>query len=174
MKKIFLTLFMSFAILSCETSTQADSDYPVVIDETELVELINSQYEAMNSGDIESVVGMYSDTAMWSFPNGVNMEGKDQIQAMLETTTNIWNISAGEDTNYLAMKGTDTNEEGEEFDFHILLSWGPQTFSNDDTSITVPYHSATFFVGEDKKIQWTGAFYDRTKFVEAYDEDPIK
>jgi hypothetical protein len=117
---------------------------------------------------------MYSDTAMWSFPNGVNMEGKDQIQAMLETTTNIWNISAGEDTNYLAMKGTDTNEEGEEFDFHILLSWGPQTFSNDDTSITVPYHSATFFVGEDKKIQWTGAFYDRTKFVEAYDEDPIK
>ena len=72
------------------------------------------------------------------------------------------------------MKGTDTNEEGQEFDFHILLSWGPQTFSNDDTSITVPYHSATFFVGEDKKIQWTGAFYDRTKFVEAYDEDPIK
>ena len=174
MKKIFLTLFMSFAILSCETPAQADSDYPVVIDETELVELINSQYDAMNSGDIESVVGMYSDTAMWSFPNGVNMEGKDQIQAMLETTTNIWNISSGEDTNYLAMKGTDTNEEGEEFDFHILLSWGPQTFSNDDTSITVPYHSATFFVGEDKKIQWTGAFYDRTKFVEAYDEDPIK
>ena len=47
-------------------------------------------------------------------------------------------------------------------------------FANDDTSITVPYHSATFFVGEDKKIQWTGAFYDRTKFVEAYDVDPIK
>ena len=66
------------------------------------------------------------------------------------------------------------SENGEEFDFHILLSWGPQTFANDDTSITVPYHNATFFVGEDKKIQWTGAFYDRTKFVEAYDEDPIK
>ena len=174
MKKIFLTLLMGFAILSCETPAQADSDYPVVIDETELVELINSQYEAMNSGDIESVMNLYSDTAMWSFPNEVNMEGKDQIKAMLETTTGIWKISSGEDTNYLAMKGKDTNENGEEFDFNILLSWGPQTFSNDDTSITVPYHSATFFVGEDKKIQWTGAFYDRTKFVEAYDEDPIK
>ena len=102
------------------------------------------------------------------------MEGKDQIKAMLETTTGIWKISSGEDTNYIAMKGTDTDENGEEFDFHILLSWGPQTFANDETSITVPYHNATFFVGEDKKIQWTGAFYDRTKFVEAYDEDPIK
>ena len=152
MKKIFLTLLMGFAILSCETPAQADSDYPVVIDETELVELINSQYEAMNSGDIESVMNLYSDTAMWSFPNGVNMEGKDQIKAMLETTTGIWKISSGEDTNYLAMKGKDTNENGEEFDFNILLSWGPQTFSNDDTSITVPYHSATFFVGEDKKL----------------------
>ena len=49
MKKIFLTLILSFAILSCETPAQADSDYPVVIDETELVELINSQYDAMNS-----------------------------------------------------------------------------------------------------------------------------
>ena len=37
---------------------------------------------------------------MWSFPNGVNMEGKDQIKAMLETTTGIWQISSGEDTNY--------------------------------------------------------------------------
>ncbi|GIS01316.1 MAG: hypothetical protein CM15mP102_21360 [Flavobacteriales bacterium] len=45
---------MSFAILSCETPAQTDSDYPVVIDETELVELINSQYDAMNSGGIES------------------------------------------------------------------------------------------------------------------------
>ena len=174
MKKIILTLILSFAIISCETPTQANSDYPIVIDETELVELVNSQYEAMNSGNIESVMDLYSDTAMWSFPNGVNMEGKDQIKAMLETTTGIWQISSGEDTNYIAMKGTDTDENGEEFDFHILLSWGPQTFTNDDTSITVPYHNATFFVGEDKKIQWTGAFYDRTKFVEAYDEDPIK
>ena len=40
MKKIFLTLLMSFAILSCETTAQADSDYPIVIDETELVELM--------------------------------------------------------------------------------------------------------------------------------------
>ena len=174
MKNIYIILLLSFAIFSCETPTQANSDYPVVIDETELVALQNSQYESMNSGDIESVMDLYSDTAMWSFPNGVNMEGKDQIKSMLETTTGIWNISSGEDTNYIAMKGKDTNEDGEEFDFHILLSWGPQTFSNDDTSITVPYHSATFFVGEDKKIQWTGAFYDRTKFVEAYDEDPIK
>ena len=87
MKKIILTLILSFAIISCETPTQANSDYPIVIDETELVELVNSQYEAMNSGNIESVMDLYSDTAMWSFPNGVNMEGKDQIKAMLETTT---------------------------------------------------------------------------------------
>ena len=44
MKKIILTLILSFAIISCETPTQADSNYPVVIDETELVELLNSQY----------------------------------------------------------------------------------------------------------------------------------
>ena len=175
MKKIFLTLLLSFAIISCENNqSDVSSDYPTIIVESELVELTNKQYEAMNSGDIESVVDMYADDAMWSFPNGVNMEGKDAIRDMLESTTSIWNITSGDDTNYMAMKGTDTNEDGEEFEFHVLLSWGPQTFANDDTSITVPYHSATFFVGEDKKIQWTGAFYDRTKFVEAYDVDPIK
>ena len=72
------------------------------------------------------------------------------------------------------MTATDTNDEGEEVDFLILLSWVAQTFSIDDTSIRVPYHNATFFVGEDTKIQWTGAFYDRPIFVEVYDEDPIK
>lgn len=36
MKKIILILILSFAIINCETPTQANSDYPVVIDETEL------------------------------------------------------------------------------------------------------------------------------------------
>ena len=105
MKKILLTLLLSFAIISCETNqSDVSSDYPTIIDESELVELTNMQYEAMNSGDIESVVDMYADDAMWSFPNGVNMEGKEAIKGMLESTTSMWNISSGEDTNYMAMK----------------------------------------------------------------------
>ena len=65
MKKIFLTLLLSFAIISCENNqSDVSSDYPTIIDESELVELTNKQYEAMNSGDIESVVDMYADDAV--------------------------------------------------------------------------------------------------------------
>ena len=126
-------------------------------------------YEAMNSDDIESVLDFYADEAAWSFPNGVNIEGKEAIGEMLSTTTAIWDIARAEGTNYLALEGT--NESGE--DFKVLLSWGGQTFSNDDTSITVPYHNILFFT-DDNKIGWNAGFYDRTQFVEAYDEDPIK
>ena len=170
MKKIFLTLILSFAILSCETpKEEANSDLPTVIDDTELVAIADAMYEAMNSDDVDSVLNFYADEASWSFPNGVNIEGKEAIGQMLATTTSIWNITREEGTNYLALEGT--NESGE--DFKVLLSWGGQTFSNDDTSITVPYHNILFFT-DDNKIGWNAGFYDRTKFVEAYDEDPIK
>ena len=170
MKKIFLTLFISFAILSCETTNeQVNSDLPTVVDETELVAIADAMYEAMNSDDVESVLDFYADEAAWSFPNGVNIEGKEAIGEMLSTTTSIWDIARAEGTNYLALEGT--NESGE--DFKVLLSWGGQTFSNDDTSITVPYHNILFFT-DDNKIGWNAGFYDRTQFVEAYDEDPIK
>ena len=170
MKKIFLTLFISFAILSCETTNeQVNSDLPTVVDETELVAIADAMYEAMNSDDVESVLDFYADESAWSFPNGVNIEGKEAIGEMLSTTTAIWDIARAEGTNYLALEGT--NESGE--DFKVLLSWGGQTFSNDDTSITVPYHNILFFT-DDIKIGWNAGFYDRTQFVEAYDEDPIK
>ena len=170
MKKIFLTLFISFAILSCETTNeQVNSDLPTVVDETELVAIADAMYEAMNSDDVESVLDFYADEAAWSFPNGVNIEGKEAIGEMLSTTTAIWDIARAEGTNYLALEGT--NESGE--DFKVLLSWGGQTFSNDDTSITVPYHNILFFT-DDNNIGWNAGFYDRTQFVEAYDEDPIK
>ena len=170
MKKIFLTLFISFAILSCETTNeQVNSDLPTVVDETELVAIADAMYEAMNSDDVESVLDFYADEAAWSFPNGVNIEGKEAIGEMLSTTTAIWDIARAEGTNYLALEGT--YESGE--DFKVLLSWGGQTFSNDDTSITVPYHNILFFT-DDNKIGWNAGFYDRTQFVEAYDEDPIK
>ena len=170
MKKIFLTLFISFAILSCETTNeQVNSDLPTVVDETELVAIADAMYEAMNSDDVESVLDFYADEAAWSFPNGVNIEGKEAIGEMLSTTTAIWDIARAEGTNYLALEGT--NDSGE--DFKVLLSWGGQTFSNDDTSITVPYHNILFFT-DDNKIGWNAGFYDRTQFVEAYDEDPIK
>ena len=170
MKKIFLTLFISFAILSCETTNeQVISDVPTVVDESELVSFDDAIYEAMNSDDVESVLDFYADESAWSFPNGVNIEGKEAIGEMLSTTTAIWDIARAEGTNYLALEGT--NESGE--DFKVLLSWGGQTFSNDDTSITVPYHNILFFT-DDNKIGWNAGFYDRTQFVEAYDEDPIK
>ena len=175
MKKIILTIILSFAILSCETPTdEATSDLPTVIDETELVAIADAMYEAMDSDNVESVLDFYADEAAWSFPNGVNIEGKDAISEMLKTTTAIWDIKREEGTNYIAMKGSDTNDAGEVEEFKILLSWGGQTFSNDDTSITVPYHQVLVFFGEDNKIGWNAGFYDRTKFVEAYDEDPIK
>ena len=140
-----------------------------VVDETELVAIADAMYEAMNSDNVESVLDFYADEAAWSFPNGVNIEGKEAIGEMLATTTSIWDITREEGTNYLALEGT--NESGE--DFKVLLSWGGQTFSNDDTSITVPYHNILFFT-DDNKIGWNAGFYDRTQFVEAYDEDPIK
>ena len=93
---------------------------------------------------------------------------------MLTTTTSIWDITREEGTNYIALKGSDTDENGEVQEFKVLLSWGGQTFSNEDTSITVPYHNVLVFFGDDNKIGWNAGFYDRTKFVEAYDVDPIK
>ena len=113
MKKIFLTLILSFAILSCETpNEEANSDLPTVIDETELVAIADAMYEAMNSDDVESVLNFYADEAAWSFPNGVNIEGKEAIGQMLATTTSIWDITREEGTNYIALKGSDTNENG--------------------------------------------------------------
>ena len=86
------------------------------------------------------------------------------------TTSSIWtSIENSEDTNYLALEGT--NEAGE--DFKVLLSWGDATYSNEANSVTVPYHNVIFFT-EDNKMSFQGGFYDRTKFVQAYDEDPIK
>ena len=107
MKKIFLTLFISFTILSCETTNeQVNSDLPTVVDETELVAIADAMYEAMNSDDVESVLDFYADESAWSFPNGVNIEGKEAIGEMLSTTTAIWDIARAEDTNYLALEGT--------------------------------------------------------------------
>ena len=43
MKKTFITLVLSFAIISCENSqSDVSSDYPTIIDESELVELTNN------------------------------------------------------------------------------------------------------------------------------------
>ena len=47
MKKIFLTLLMSFAILSCETTAQADSDYPIVIDVSSFEKVCGPQLKSM-------------------------------------------------------------------------------------------------------------------------------
>ena len=58
-------------------------------------------------------------------------------------------------------------------DFKVLLSWGDATYSNDVNSITVPYHNVIFFT-DDNKMSFQGGFYDRTQFVQSYDEDPIK
>ena len=131
MKKIFLTLIISFAILSCETATeQVNSDLPTVIDETELVAIADAMYEAMNSDDVESVLDFYADEAAWSFPNGVNIEGKEAIGEMLSTTTAIWDIARAEGTNYIALKGSDTNEEGEVQEFessNIIIATGSRS-----------------------------------------------
>ena len=100
MKKIFLTLILSFAIIGCETTNEeANSDLPTVIDDTELVAIADAMYEAMNSDDVDSVLNFYADEALWSFPNGVNVEGKEAIGQMLATTTSIWDITREEGTN---------------------------------------------------------------------------
>ena len=112
----------------------------------------------------------FSDDAVWSFPNGVQVEGKDAISNLMQTTSSIWtSITNSDDTNYLALEGT--NEAGE--DFKVLMSWGASTYANDENSITIPYHNVIFF-NDDNKMSFQGGFYDRTKFLEAYDVDPIK
>tara|TARA_B100000676_G_C17623217_1_gene602756 strand:+ start:65 stop:589 length:525 start_codon:yes stop_codon:yes gene_type:complete len=174
MKKIISILFLSFAIIGCETPSSQDSDFPTFIDSEELEGLANTIQDALNSGDVETALTYYADEASWLFPNGVEVEGKEAIGEMLTTTSSMWDISSSDDTNYLAFEGSDENEEGEEVRFRVLMSWGPTTFTNDDTTITIPYHSVQVFFGEDNKLGWQSGFYDRTKFVEYYDEDIIK
>tara|TARA_B100000941_G_scaffold279027_1_gene243901 strand:- start:61 stop:573 length:513 start_codon:yes stop_codon:yes gene_type:complete len=170
MKKIFLTLFLSFAILSCETSTEANSDFPTIVDSSQYEEIANAWTNAVNAQDIDLAMSYFSDDAVWAFPNGVQVEGKEEITSLMQATSSIWtSIENSENTNYLALEGT--NEAGE--DFKVLLSWGDATYSNDVNSITVPYHNVIFFT-DDNKMSFQGGFYDRTKFVQSYDEDPIK
>tara|TARA_B110000014_G_scaffold166978_1_gene118232 strand:+ start:71 stop:583 length:513 start_codon:yes stop_codon:yes gene_type:complete len=170
MKKIFLTLLLSFAIIGCETSTEENSEFPSVVDSTKYEEIANAWTDAINSQDIDLAMSFFSDDAVWSFPNGVQVEGKEAISNLMQTTSSIWtSITNSDDTNYLALEGT--NEAGE--DFKVLMSWGASTYANDENSITIPYHNVIFF-NDDNKMSFQGGFYDRTKFLEAYDVDPIK
>ena len=170
MKKIFLTLILSFAILSCETTTEANSDFPTIVDSSQYEEIANAWTNAVNAQDIDLAMSYFSDDAVWAFPNGVQVQGKEEIADLMQATSSIWtSIENSENTNYLALEGT--NEAGE--DFKVLLSWGDATYSNDVNSITVPYHNVIFFT-DDNKMSFQGGFYDRTQFVQSYDEDPIK
>ncbi len=170
MKKIILTLILSFAIISCETPSQANSDFPLVVDSSKYEEIANAWTDAVNAQDVDLAMSYFSDDAVWAFPNGVQIQVKEAIGDLMQTTSSIWtSIENSEDTNYLALEGT--NEAGE--DFKVLLSWGDATYSNEANSVTVPYHNVIFFT-EDNKMSFQGGFYDRTKFVQAYDEDPIK
>ena len=170
MKNIFFTLLISFAIISCEAPTQGGSDFPSVVDSSQYEEIANAWTDAVNAQDVDLAMSYFSDDAVWAFPNGVQVEGKEAIANLMQTTSSIWtSIKNSEDTNYLALEGT--NEAGE--DFKVLLSWGDATYSNDANSITVPYHNVIFFT-DDNKMSFQGGFYDRTQFVQSYDEDPIK
>tara|TARA_A100001015_G_scaffold195383_1_gene217814 strand:+ start:1089 stop:1601 length:513 start_codon:yes stop_codon:yes gene_type:complete len=170
MKKIFLTLILSIAILSCETTTEANSDFPTIVDSSQYEEIANAWTNAVNAQDIDLAMSYFSDDAVWAFPNGVQVQGKEKIAGLMQATSSIWtSIENSENTNYLALEGT--NEAGE--DFKVLLSWGDATYSNDVNSITVPYHNVIFFT-DDNKMSFQGGFYDRTQFVQSYDEDPIK
>ena len=170
MKKTLLILLLSFAIIACETATEENSEFPSVVDSTKYEEIANSWTDALNSQDIDLALSYFSNDAVWSFPNGVQIEGQEAISNLMETTSSIWtSITNSDDTNYLALEGTD--EAGE--DFRVLLSWGGSTYSNDKNSITIPYHNVIFF-NDDDKMSFQGGYYDRTKFIESYDEDPIK
>ena len=170
MKKIILTLILSFAIISCETPTQANSDFPSVVDSSKYEEIANAWTDAVNAQDVDLAMSYFSDDAVWAFPNGVQIQGKEAIGDLMQTTSSIWtSIENSEDTNYLALEGT--NEAGE--DFKVLLSWGDATYANEATSITIPYHQVTWFT-EDNLIAGISGLYDRTELVASYDEDPIK
>ena len=101
---------------------------------------------------------------------GVEVEGKEAVRELLAVTTQIWTTidqNSG-DTIYLGVTGS--NENG---DWKILLSWGDATYANEATSITLPYHQATWFT-EDNLISRISGLYDRTELVASYEEDPIK
>lgn len=169
MKKILFVLLLSFAIFSCETPTQqTDSDLPTVVDASPFIEIYTALNEAMNNKDIEEAISLFNEDAVWSFPNEVEVEGVDAIGEMLTTTTEIWDtISNFNEDDFLALEG---NENGETW--NALLAWGNQSYSNEEITITVPYH--LFMAVSEGKIQWLGGLYDRTKFVDYYDQDPIK
>ena len=94
MKKIISILFLSFAIIGCETPSSQDSDFPTFIDSEELEGLANTIQDALNSGDVETALTYYADEASWLFPNGVEVEGKEAIGEMLTTTSSMWDISS--------------------------------------------------------------------------------
>ena len=160
MKKLFFTLVLSFALIGCEaTSEQVDSDLPSVVDAAPFIEIYSALNEAMNNKDIESATALFNENAVWSFPNEVEVEGVEAIGEMLTTTTSIWdNISNFNEDDFLALEGT---EDGETW--NALMAWGEQSYSNDDITITVPYH--LFMAVYEGNIQWLGGLYDRNKFV---------
>ena len=79
MKKIILTLILSFAIISCETPSQANSDFPLVVDSSKYEEIANELTDAVNAQDVDLAMSYFSDDAVWAFPNGVQIQGKEAL-----------------------------------------------------------------------------------------------
>ena len=80
MKKIILTLILSFAIISCETPSQANSDFPLVVDSSKYEEIANAWTDAVNAQDVDLAMSYFSDDAVWAFPNGVQIQEKKQLE----------------------------------------------------------------------------------------------
>ena len=169
MKNYITILLMSLAIIGCQAPT-ADPNGRTLIDPSDLIAVSEAFNDALNSADIETASSMLSEDVSWAFPNGVEVEGREAVTELLAVTTQIWTTidqNSG-DTIYLGVTGS--NENG---DWKILLSWGDATYANEATSITLPYHQATWFT-EDNQIARNSGLYDRTELVASYEEDPIK
>ena len=169
MKNYITILLMSLAIIGCQAPT-ADPDGRTLIDPSDLIAVSDAFDDALNSADIEKLSSMLSEDVSWAFPNGVTVEGKEAVTELLTGVSQIWTTidqNSG-DTVHLGVTG---GEEGEEW--KVLLSWGEATYANESTSISIPYHQATWFTA-DNQIAWISGLYDRTELVASYDEDPIK
>ena len=169
MKNYITILLMSVAIIGCQAPS-ADPDGRSLVDPTDLIEVSDAFNDALNSADIETASSMLSEDVWWTFPNGVTVEGKEEVTKLLSGVSQIWDTidqNAG-DTAHLGVTG---GEEGEEWT--ALLSWGQATYANEANSVSIPYHQVTWFT-EDNLIGGIMGLYDRTELVASYDEDPIK
>ena len=170
-KLIFITVMV--LLVGCQPNPDvkvlADPDGRELIDYKPLNEIALKLGEAMENEDLEGLLNLMAEDATWNFPNGVSVQGKDQMGPLFTSVFDQFEkiqMDAGDSEPVLL--GVKT-KEGDRW----LLRWTNYYMKNNaGKEFNISWHLATQF-DESNKIKIMNTWYDRTDLVGQYEEGDI-